>query len=465
MKPHDFCASHWVKHLARSLASLEKAEKKYCSELPITPPDESNRDKLIPLSFDSLSKNRRFLYHKVKSHKDSSCYRSLSSPLNAVKALLRKHPVLDQALGPFDDNDEFRIYIANSGNRISLDHIIAGLMNCAMKSDFDDVASRLQDLLKPERERQFTGYHGSIFRGLRLDEEIELSNGISIAPFDSNNKLIDPSSLKHVVWNLERFAQSGPLGVVLKSFQWEPVIVASGKKLESNIKWDKEFAKDAQTIVDLLAITHGVPVMNMIRIGFYVDPQVYELLGVADAGKTVSWNDVLPINYSVSDTPLSMEKFLEAKNMFSRLKNLYNDQNKYEFFISRLSSSLLRKDRFGPEDKILDVAIALELMYEIDDRRIGYNLRKRTSCFLEDNRQKRDEMCKKVKVFYSARSSVVHNDQKTAEKKKKNPEDYYQHISEQSDNGFDLARRTLFKLLQDGPPSDWNKLVSSGKSQ
>ena len=94
-------------------------------------------------------------------------------------------------------------------------------------------------------------------------------------------------------------------------------------------------------------------------------------------------------------------------------------------------------------------------MYELDARFLD-NLRDRASCFLEDNLEKQNEMRKKLKAFYRARSSVVHN------WKTNITNDYYRRISEQSDYGFDLARRTLFKLLQGGPPSDWNKFVLSG---
>ena len=67
-------------------------------------------------------------------------------------------------------------------------------------------------------------------------------------------------------------------------------------------------------------------------------------------------------------------------------------------------------------------------------------------------------------MFYRARSAVVHYDNRK-EKWKENPKEYYQYLAEQFKEGFDLARRTLFTLLREGRPRDWDKFVLSGGSQ
>ena len=59
---------------------------------------------------------------------------------------------------------------------------------------------------------------------------------------------------------------------------------------------------------------------------------------------------------------------------------------------------------------------------------------------------------KTVKEFYKARSAIVHNRKKVS----------WQRDCEAFDKGFDIARRTLFKLLYEGPPEDWDELVISG---
>lgn len=454
MEPqHHFCASRWVKLLAKSLDSLKEAEEKYRSESCVMCTDDNSHDTQPPSSPHSLSESRYFLYREADSSKTSQHDGNLSSALNAVKTLLREHPVLNRALGPSEDKEEFRIAIANSLSRISLIDIATRLINCGTESGFDDVASRLEELLSSREKHKLPCYHVSVFLGLRLNKEMQLSDGISIAPFERVKDFLDASGLENFVQNSKRFARAGSLGVVLKPSEWEPKIPAAGKELQSDIKWDNEFPKDAQTIVDLLAIAHGAPVKNIICFEFCVDRRVSELMGTHIGGGTFIRYTGLSINDDLESIFPSADKLSQVKDMFSWLKTRCNDLERYESVISRLSSSLLRKGRFAPHDKILDVAIALEQMYEIEGSGITYKLGTRASWFLEDNGPKRVEVFDKVKDFYGARSDVVHYRKKGKSKEWK---------TEQSDSGFDLASRTLFKLLGEGPPADWNKLVVSG---
>ena len=416
-KPHDFCASRWVKRLARSLASLKKAEEKYCSELSLNLTDGTE------LSFNSGSISRSSLYYRVKSLKDSTYYRSLSScnllfsALKTVERLLREHPVLNCALGTSDDNNEFRVFTPSMELPINLDQIKAGLMNCAMKSDFDDSASRLQEFLTPGKKHKFTGYYISVFQGLRLDDKRELSGGMSIAPFDKIKEFIIPSLLKKVVWDFDRFTKTRPLGVVLKPFQWKPLILPLNADLEDNTPWDEEFSDNAEIIVDLLAIAHSAPVTTIMFLGSRVDQRIWNILGVPNPGGSLRQHAGLSIMDYVVNTPLSMGKFSEVRNAFSQLKRQNNDLKRYKSIISRLSSSLLRRGKLRSEDKILDVAIALELMYELDSPPLRYKLGTRASRFLETNSDKRIEIFDKVRGFYDVRSSVVRNGKGNKKKK------------------------------------------------
>ena len=52
--------------------------------------------------------------------------------------------------------------------------------------------------------------------------------------------------------------------------------------------------------------------------------------------------------------------------------------------IAWLAEALARTGRFQADDKILDVAIALERMYELDRSEISFKLKTRAACFLRD---------------------------------------------------------------------------------
>ncbi len=125
----------------------------------------------------------------------------------------------------------------------------------------------------------------------------------------------------------------------------------------------------------------------------------------------------------------------------------------YEPVISRLSEALARTGDYEADDKILDVAIALEQMYELDQGEIGFKLKIRAACFLESETQARLCVFRKVGQLYDARSGIVHRRRKESSRASK---------GDAFEAGFDVARASVIKLLREGPPRDWNELVMAG---
>ena len=123
----------------------------------------------------------------------------------------------------------------------------------------------------------------------------------------------------------------------------------------------------------------------------------------------------------------------------------------YEPIVSRLAEAAARSGRFAVDDRILDVTIALERMYELDQGEIGFKLKTRAACFLESDTARGTQIFKDVGRFYDARSAIVHSTKK---------ERWSTEAREAAfGKGFDIARRSLGKLLREGPPADWNELV------
>ena len=113
--------------------------------------------------------------------------------------------------------------------------------------------------------------------------------------------------------------------------------------------------------------------------------------------------------------------------------------------ISRLAEALARSGQFAAEDKVLDVAIAIERLFKPKGRNISEKLREKMASFLEGDDEAQSQVKEAVKHFYDVRSAIIHgpqNGKKIHLLEKKN---------EAFDAGFSLARRSLFKMLRDGP--------------
>ena len=118
----------------------------------------------------------------------------------------------------------------------------------------------------------------------------------------------------------------------------------------------------------------------------------------------------------------------------------------------RLAEALARDGPFMSEDRILDVAISLERMYELDQGKISIELRERAASFLATSTEGRGRVKRDVKQFYNVRSGIVHNRQ---------PPPSAATRADAFTKGFEVARRSVVKLLREGR-RDWNEIVIAG---
>ena len=129
------------------------------------------------------------------------------------------------------------------------------------------------------------------------------------------------------------------------------------------------------------------------------------------------------------------------------------DRDRLGLAIRRLASSLSRTGRFRIEDRILDIAIALEIMYGLDDPEITYKLRTRAAYLLGTSPEERVEIFDKIGNFYGGRSATVHGSR--GRRQQIDPE-------EALADGLGIARRTTLALLRYGGVPNWNRLVLAG---
>ena len=123
--------------------------------------------------------------------------------------------------------------------------------------------------------------------------------------------------------------------------------------------------------------------------------------------------------------------------------------------LRRLASSVTRTGGFKLEDSILDLTIALEIMYSIDNE-MTYKLGTRAGHFLGYDAEERMKTFHVIKELYASRSGIVHGRRTD-----------YQELERAFTDGFEVARETLLKLLNTVTDKDrhqfWNRLVMTGE--
>ena len=141
----------------------------------------------------------------------------------------------------------------------------------------------------------------------------------------------------------------------------------------------------------------------------------------------------------------------DAREVFENRENIR--YRRLAHVVGRLARALARDGRFAAHDRVVDVAIALEGMYDLPRQGVTNALEARVAGFLGIDEKSRDRIGKNARAFYDARSAIVHN--RSAEATPFTNGAAFV-------TGFDLARMSLFKMLREGVPKDWDRLAVAG---
>ena len=399
-----------------------------------------------------LSKGRYFAEH----------YAPLRAAHTNVRAILAVHPSWADFVDASDDRSEFWIQVATSGGLQKLSSMIGGLVAHAMKvgeNGFRVAATEFSALLEPIKDPEppsvisdfSTGYHVALLHGLGVDDDFRytITENMTLVPFGQMRDFVNESVLSNVAPSIIKFNDWKSVAAIVKPFHWKPAFAERGNDSHSSLDWGGSFFEDAQAFAELLAVFYTKPVIFLVTVPYCIHRTASCLLGRPHYHGSIGYG---PMAHSFGrfrkSSPVSSHALDEAKKAFEgRTTDRYKDCAPV---IARLAEALARTGRFQDDDKILDVAIALEQLYELDGGEISFKLKTRAACFLETETEGRLRVFRDVGDFYEARSSIVHRRRKHSSSKAK---------AEAFDTGFAVARRSVIKLLENSPPPDWNEMV------
>ena len=461
MKSEEFQARTWIERLARALPGLSKAQGPFLKDLwqhhPRVNVLVDGRDE-TPFPLDDL----RMLYARAAhGYGEHAYYAPLRAAMDPVRSVLRSHPVLWPVVGPLLDNDDFWVQIRDHGGQTSLTDLIGGLMARADElpgEGFEAAAGELHALLDSSSGGDAggdldIGYDSVLFYGLCLEEEIDIGGGLSMLPFERARAFVDEEVLKDMAPDVVRYRDWRLVGAVVKPFRWRPVFQRRGDLRDTESEPPGQFVPDALEFLELLAVSHRVPIVCLAAVRECLSRSACRLLGQGHNHGGVQWGGLVHRFDPFAKPPgPRSEAVAEAKRAYGERKS--ERYGNLAPVVARLAEALARDGRFAAEDKFLDVAIALERMYGLDGGEISHKLRTRSSWFLGRDAEDRVRVMESVAEFYRVRSEIVHKG-----KRKASAARYRQSF----DTGFDIAARTLSKLLKEGPPNNWEELVIAGK--
>ena len=460
MTSKAFDDGSWIDRLAGALSALAKAQEPYLEAYWQHHPREqefvNGRDE-TPYPLDDL----RTVYSRARRSGllvGAARYAPLREMIDPARHALLSHPKLERVAvvgRPVGEND-FWMRILNSGTSVCAADLIAGLMARAAElpgNGFRAAAGELNAFLSPVRDGEASGVLGNLdegcdallFWGLTLSERIDLGDNMAILPFAEVRRFVERQVVEKLAPSGAGFHGCRSVGAVVRAFRWRPVFRRKGSFNEPMRVPRGPFFPDARTCLDLLAVSHGLPALPLAAVSNCIDRSAARLLGKEshDPGTDREWAahgfdgfDLCPA--------LRPEALTEAREAFLNRKS--RRFQKMAPFVLRLAKALGRNGRFAAPDKVVDVAIALEGMYELPKQYKSRTLRERVSSYLGTDAEDQEPIKERVRTFYETRSGIVHSGRGEA-----SPSRYGAAFVA----GFDLARRSLFKLLHEGPPDNW----------
>lgn len=460
MTAEKFSAGNWIDHLAQALPDLAEEQKPYLREYLNHDPRahfelKGRGDNSPVFQLDDLRDLYAMAFHSYDFGEEKH-YAALNAVLNPVRGILRSHPTLARVISPIIGKDDFWMRILGSGSSTSLTDLTAGLIaraNDLSGDGFRKAAIELNAFLVTDEEDKTTdvpgelnvGYDVVLFHGLSLREKFEIGDDMTIVPFEQVRVFVNESVLEDVAPTIVKYNDWRLVGAVVKPFRWKPEFRRASYEGSPELDRPGPFFREAQEFLDLLAVSHGMPVVCLVVVPHCLNRGACRLLGQPHSHGGVYWGrSPHSFDRPLGPTELLISKFAEAKSAFEKRKS--ERYREVAPVIGRLAEALARGGQFATEDKVLDVAIALERMFKPQDRGISKQLQKKVAGFLEGSDEVQSRMREAVEHFYNVRSAIIHGPKDDKKKRLLEEKD------EAFDAGFGLARRSLFKMLRDGPP-------------
>jgi hypothetical protein len=319
----------------------------------------------------------------------------------------------------------------------------------ARKEGGEEAARRLHRFLSAEANASVPAHEITVFHGLVVKGRIDLGTGAYIAPYEHAKVEFDLPE-EPEPWPKSSHPNAA---VIVRSLRYGPCVAPSDDgpglpqmqiayRFPTNYQIDLEsWFDDSKLLVDLLSIAARVPLLSRtlhVRLAKWIeeiDPNLAH--GTRDSGGFMS--DVWPEGRDISKGDA------DAFVALSRGWGMYADKSDaMNLAIRRLAGSFSRPGgRFGEEDRILDVAIALEVLY---GGTTGHKLAPRAAGLIGESAAEQKRIYDQAKHFYAVRSSIVHS---------KKPTPTPDLLQKELEEGRDLACHTLASLLKLDTPVQW----------
>ncbi|MDE2997752.1 MAG: HEPN domain-containing protein [Gemmatimonadota bacterium] len=372
--------------------------------------------------------------------------------LTGILSLFQEHPIIHTMLENSGGNEGIRISVPRGDFLLEMKTLAQNLVELTIKTDGKHAAKSLDCFLHLGGRRELQGYAVTLFYGLKLHEQVNIGEGTLIAPYEVANQVYElPRRLTEMLERSSLPNEGESITVLVREFKWgtgAPSSPRAGHNLDLDWNIDYRFLGDSEIVLDILSVAIRGPLAARAYY-FGVDRWLEEIDRNFAFGRIGGGGH--PYDGWWTEKQLSDEDEAVFHDMIRGWQEYQGKRNVLNRAIRRLATSYNRPGMQGAEDSILDYATTLEILYDPGSTEVTYRLATRAAYFVGSNAKERKEIFDNVRAFYGVRSSLVHGREVGNDK-------FWKAV----ENGRDLARRTLLKLLSAKRPPDWDNLVLTG---
>lgn len=363
--------------------------------------------------------------------------------------LICGHPKIARIFEENEEPQEFvltglRSSYSNTNQRQFALGLIRHLVCSAKLSGILATARRFEEMLERSAEKDLSGLEATFVSGLSLGGRMDIAEGLSAIPYDEYRRehlgSFTAVMYDHLVQRntiVERSGQLSPIAVILQEFRWGPAIARGSDPPTIKFRGNGGEALDVVPLINLLSVIGNLR-LRVVGQERRAERWFYELAGQhLDIGLNHHHRgpvDLVPGN----DNELSAKQKAE----FERLAPLWlafaeePDKKSIGLAMSRLAGALSRAGSLAEEDKILDVAIALEILYGVQNKA---RLSKRSEGLLSEDQTEREHIKRIIKRFFKCRNEIVHHQSQRYDQGSMNTAFF---------GGFNIAVRTMRRHLK-----------------
>ena len=423
----------------------------------VTPGALGAEDQLFPL--DDLRTFYAQLRHGLRLEPGVD-YQQISAALDTTRHVLLSHPQLERVAvsGRTVGENNFWMRIGNSGSSVSASDLIAGLLARASEVPTDGfrvAACEMNAFLRPVDEDANgvlgdldEGCDALVFYGLTLTKRLNIEEGLTVLPSGEVLRFVGADLLQELAPAAAFYAWD-PVGAVVRTYRWRPAFSRRGRVGEPSKPAPSQFFADGGVLLDLLSLSHRAPLTPLATISDCVDRRAVRLFGQTRRGSGFyQKHGAGDLGHFGKPPSLRLDRFDEACELFRKRRT--PNYRRMSRFIRLLAGAL---NRSTYEDQVVDVARALEGMYQKPKRHGLRALKRRVAGYLGSNKAERERIKGIVQAFYSTRNKIVHGELIIGEPFREGAAFV---------RGFDLAQRSLFKLIREDAPISWAGLKDDG---